>query len=288
MGLMQAWPFETVLVANRGEIAARILRTVKTMGLRGLVLHHAADFASPALSQADGIIEIEGATPVAAFLDGQQIISKALRTGVQAIHPGYGFLSENARFCRDVADAGLIFIGPTATTMALMGDKIRARAFVAAKGFPVAPSAIEDDDPASFASRARALDVPLLVKPAAGGGGKGMRIVRHLAELDEALAQSRREGQRYFGDGRLYVERYVERPRHIEVQILADQHGAVLHLHERECSLQRRFQKIVEESPSAALTSAQRQSICGAAVGIAAAAGYTNAGTVEFIRWSIP
>jgi acetyl/propionyl-CoA carboxylase alpha subunit len=277
------FPFGSVLVANRGEIAARILRTVKSLGLRGMVLHHAADTAAPALRLADSVIEIEGATPIAAFLDGEQIVEKAMRAGVQAVHPGYGFLSENAGFCRAVTGAGMVFVGPGPEAIDLMGDKVRARAFVAARGFPVAPSAIEDDDPASFAARARALDVPLLIKPAAGGGGKGMRIVRDLACLDEELIAARREGERYFGDGRLYVERYVERPRHIEVQILADHHGTTLHLHERECSLQRRFQKIVEEAPCAALSAAEREEICGAAVGIAAAAGYRNAGTVEFI-----
>jgi acetyl/propionyl-CoA carboxylase alpha subunit len=280
---MSVWPFDTVLVANRGEIAARILRTVKRLGLRGLVLHHAADRAAPALTLADGIVDIDGPTPVAAFLDGAQIIAKAQAAGVQAIHPGYGFLSENAAFCRAVGEAGLVFVGPSPEAMSLMGDKIRARAFVASRGFPVAPSAIEDDSPETFAERARALNVPLLIKPASGGGGKGMRIVRDLAELDGALAQARREGLRYFGDARLYVERYVETPRHIEVQILADHHGTVVHLHERECSLQRRFQKIVEEAPATSLTPTQRQHICATAVGIAAAAGYRNAGTVEFI-----
>jgi acetyl-CoA/propionyl-CoA carboxylase biotin carboxyl carrier protein len=282
-GGVAAWPFGTVLVANRGEIAVRILRSVKALGLRCLVLHHAADRAAPAVTMADGVIEIEGATPVAAFLDGRQIIAKALAAGVGAIHPGYGFLSENAGFCADLAQAGMVFVGPSAAAMSLMGDKIRARAFVASRGFPVAPSAIEDDDPASFPARARCLGVPLLIKPAAGGGGKGMRVVRDLAALDTELAQARREGQRYFGDGRLYVERYVENPRHIEVQILADHHGTVVHLHERECSLQRRFQKIVEEAPSTTLSDTQRRQICETAVGIAAAAGYRNAGTVEFI-----
>lgn len=275
--------FDTVLVANRGEIAARILRTVKRMGLRGLVLHHAADTAAPALKLADGVIEIEGASAVASFLDAGQIVEKALRAGAQAVHPGYGFLSENAGFCRAVTDAGMVFVGPGPGAIDLMGDKVRARAFVAARGFPVAPSAIEDDDPASFSARARALGVPLLIKPAAGGGGKGMRIVRDLAVLEEELTAAHREGERYFGDRRLYVERYIERPRHIEVQILADHHGTVLHLHERECSLQRRFQKVVEEAPSAALSAMERAEICGVAVGIAAAAGYRNAGTVEFI-----
>jgi acetyl/propionyl-CoA carboxylase alpha subunit len=280
---MTAFPFDTVLVANRGEIAARILRSVKALGLRGLVLHHKADLAAPALALADGVVDIEGATPVAAFLDGDQIIAKAHSAGAQAVHPGYGFLSENTAFCSAVGEAGLLFVGPSPESMSLMGDKIRARAFVAAQRFPVAPSVIEDDDPAHFAERARALNVPLLIKPAAGGGGKGMHIVRSLADLDDALAQARREGMRYFGDGRLYVERYIETPRHIEVQILADHHGTVLHLHERECSLQRRFQKIIEEAPATSLSLAQRQQICDAAVGIAQAAGYRNAGTVEFI-----
>jgi acetyl/propionyl-CoA carboxylase alpha subunit len=277
------FPFDTVLVANRGEIAARILRTVKALGLRGLVLHHQTDTAAPALALADGVIDIVGTSPVAAFLDGAQIIDKAARAGVQAVHPGYGFLSENAGFCRAVAAAGMVFVGPGPDAIDLMGDKVRARAFVAARGFPVAPSAIEDDDPASFAARARALGVPLLIKPAGGGGGKGMRIVRDLAHLDEELGAARREGERYFGDGRLYVERYIERPRHIEVQILADHHDTVLHLHERECSLQRRFQKVVEEAPSPALSTSERTEICAVAVGIASEAGYRNAGTVEFI-----
>ena len=280
---MTKLPFDTVLVANRGEIAARVLRTVKSLGLRGVVLHHAADTVAPALRLADGVIAIDGANPIAAFLDIEQIVEKAARAGVQAVHPGYGFLSENVGFCRAVTEAGMVFVGPGPEAIELMGDKVRARAFVAARGFPVAPSAIEDDDPASFTARARSLGVPLLIKPAAGGGGKGMRIVRDLTSLAEELGAARREGERYFGDGRLYVERYVERPRHIEVQILADHHGTVLHLHERECSLQRRFQKVVEEAPSAALSTAERTQICDVAVGIAAAAGYRNAGTVEFI-----
>lgn len=278
-----ARPFGTVLVANRGEIAARILRTVRARGLRGLVVHHAADAGAPALALADGTIEITGPTPVAAYLDGAQILARAREAGADAIHPGYGFLSENAGFARAVEAAGMVFIGPRPETIELMGDKVRARDFVARRGFPVAPSAIEDDDPASFAERARAVGAPLLIKPAAGGGGKGMRIVRDLAALPEELARARSEATRSFGDGRLYVERYVERPRHIEVQVLGDAHGNVVHLFERECSLQRRFQKIVEESPSPALDDAARTRICETAAGIAREAGYRNAGTVEFI-----
>jgi acetyl-CoA/propionyl-CoA carboxylase, biotin carboxylase, biotin carboxyl carrier protein len=280
---MTSWPFKSVLVANRGEIAVRILRTVKALGLQGAVVYHAADRDAPAVKLADHAVEITGATPVAAYLDRAQIILAAQQVGAGAIHPGYGFLSENSAFARAVETAGLVFVGPKPEQIELMGDKVRARAFVAKGGFPVAPSAIEDDDPATFAARARKVGAPLLIKPAAGGGGKGMRIVRDLSKLDAELERARSEGQRYFGDGRLYVERYVENPRHIEVQVLGDAHGNVVHLYERECSVQRRFQKIVEETPSPALTADQRQRICETAAGIARKAGYRNAGTVEFI-----
>ena len=276
--------FDTVLIANRGEIARRILRTAKATGRRAVVVHHALDRDSPAVREADQAVELHGATPVAAYLDGEAIIAAAQETGADAIHPGYGFLSENADFARKVAAAGLAFVGPTPEAIALMGDKVRARAFVAERGFPVAPSAIEDDDPASFTRRAARVGFPILIKPAAGGGGKGMRIVRQAAELEAEIERARSEGQRYFGDGRLYVERYVERPRHIEVQVFGDRHGNIVHFWERECSVQRRFQKVVEEAPSPALDDKTRQAICDAAVGIAHAAGYSNAGTVEFIH----
>ena len=192
-------------------------------------------------------------------------------------------MSENADFARSVERAGIAFIGPSPDAIELMGDKIRARNFVERNGFPVAPSAIEEDDPGTFLERARAIGVPLLVKPSAGGGGKGMRIVRDLAGLDDAVAQARSEGERYFGDGRLYIERFVDKPRHIEVQVFGDAVGNVVHLFERECSVQRQFQKIIEETPSPALTADIREKICETAAGIARAAGYRNAGTVEFI-----
>ena len=275
--------FHSVLIANRGEIAVRIIRTVKALGLTPMIVYHAADKDTPAVRQAAIAIEINGATPVAAYLDGEQIIAKAVAAGAGAIHPGYGFLSENAAFARAVTAAGIVFVGPAAETIELMGDKIRARNFVAERGFPVAPSAIEDDDPSSFAARARQVGAPLLIKPSAGGGGKGMRIVRDLATLDDDILRARSEGQRYFGDGRLYVERYVERPRHIEVQVFGDAYGNLVHLFERECSIQRRFQKIIEESPSPGLTAAERLRICEVAAGIARAANYRNAGTIEFI-----
>jgi acetyl/propionyl-CoA carboxylase alpha subunit len=273
----------TVLIANRGEIAWRILRTVQANGRRGVVVFHELDADSAAVRAADAAVRITGATPVGAYLDAAQIIAAAHDSGADAIHPGYGFLAENAAFARAVADAGMIFIGPSPESIELMGDKVRARAFVAARGFPVAPSAIEDEDPRTFPTRARELGPPLLIKPAAGGGGKGMRIVRDMPTLDAELERGRSEGQRYFGDGRLYVERYVERPRHIEVQVLGDHNGQVVHLWERECSVQRRFQKVIEETPSPALTPEERQAICEVAAGIARAAGYVNAGTVEFI-----
>jgi acetyl-CoA/propionyl-CoA carboxylase biotin carboxyl carrier protein len=278
-----SWPFTTVLVANRGEIAVRVLRTVQALGLRGAVVFHAADRGTAAVQMADVAIEITGPTPVAAYLDGAQIIAAAQSAGAGAIHPGYGFLSENRSFCAAVEAAGLRFIGPTPEQIDLMGDKVRARNFVQQAGFPVAPSAIEDDDPATFVERSRAVGAPLLIKPSAGGGGKGMRIVRDLGQLEVEIERARSEGSRYFGDGRLYCERYIEQPRHIEVQVLGDGQGAVVHVFERECSVQRRFQKIVEETPSPALTPALRARICDTAAGIARAIGYRNAGTVEFI-----
>jgi len=278
-----SFPFGVVLVANRGEIAVRIIRTLQKLGLQSAVVYHEVDAQSPAVMSADHAVEISGKSPVSAYLDSDQIIAAALSVGAGAIHPGYGFLSENAAFARAVEEAGLVFVGPSPEAIELMGDKIRARNFVARNGFPVAPSAIEEDDPATFLQRARAIGAPLLVKPSAGGGGKGMRIVRDLAELDDAVTQARSEGQRYFGDGRLYIERFVERPRHIEVQVLGDAFGNVVHLFERECSVQRRFQKIIEETPSPSLSVDLRKTICDTASGIARAAGYKNAGTVEFI-----
>ncbi|MGL3104332.1 acetyl-CoA carboxylase biotin carboxylase subunit [Bradyrhizobium sp. BR 1432] len=280
---MQKLPFDTVLIANRGEIAVRIIKTLRKLGLRSAIVYHDVDAATPAVSMADTAIALEGCSPVAAYLDAEQIIASARRANVDALHPGYGFLSESAAFARAVAGAGIAFVGPSPESIELMGDKIRARKFAQKIGFPVALSAIEEDEPATFASRARALGLPLLVKPSAGGGGKGMRIARDLDTLDDAIAQARREGLRHFGDGRLYVERYVDKPRHIEVQVLGDLFGNVVHFFERECSVQRRFQKIIEETPSPVLSAELRERICEMAVGIARSANYRNAGTVEFI-----
>ena len=272
-----------LLVANRGEIAARVARTAKARGLEVAVLRHSAEEEGPAHALADQVVTIEGAPPVAAYLDIPQIVAAADRAGADAVHPGYGFLSENAAFARALDTAGLIFVGPTAEVIDLMGDKVRARAFVAERGFPVAPSAIEDDDPASFIARARAVGYPLLIKPSAGGGGKGMRIVREDEVLAAEIETARREGQRYFGDGRLFVERYIERPRHIEVQVMGDGRGNVVHFWERECSIQRRFQKIVEESPSPGLLPEARAAMSRAAVALARQERYRSAGTIEFV-----
>ncbi len=276
-------PVTKVLIANRGEIAVRILRTLRALAIPSVVVFHAEEREGLAVREADEAVELFGETPVAAYLDGPQIIQAALTSGADAIHPGYGFLSERTPFAEAVAAAGLTFIGPDPKVIRLMGDKLESRGFVQRHGFPVAPSAAEEDDPASFLERSRAVGFPLLVKASAGGGGKGMQIVRDPADLAARIATAKSEAKRYFGDDRVYCERYIEQPRHIEVQILADRHGTCLHLWERECSVQRRFQKMIEETPSPALDQALRQRICETAVGIAAAAGYSNAGTVEFI-----
>ncbi|MCA1442174.1 ATP-grasp domain-containing protein [Ensifer sp. IC4062] len=280
---MQKLPFNTVLIANRGEIAVRIIKTLRELELRSAIVCHELDAGAPAVSMADMAIAVSGRTPVSAYLDTVQIIAAAREANVGAIHPGYGFLSENAEFARTVVESGFAFVGPTPESIQLMGDKIRARNFVQRNGFPVVPSAIEEDDPATFILRARSIGAPLLVKASAGGGGKGMRIVRDLDTLEQAIPQARSEAQRYFRDGRLYIERYIEKPRHIEVQVLGDSFGNVVHLFERECSVQRRFQKVIEEAPASALPLGLRERICETAVDICRAANYRNAGTVEFI-----
>ncbi len=273
--------FDKVLIANRGEIACRIIRTLRRMGIGSAVVFHHLDAASPAVRQADEAIEISGETPVGAYLDAAQIIEAATAVGAAAIHPGYGFLSENADFARAVADAGLSFIGPSADVIALMGDKIEARKFAAQHGVPLSPSAEEGD---GFAERAAAeVGFPLVIKAAAGGGGRGMRIVRDAGELESAITTAKSEAERAFGSGVVYAERWVDRPRHIEVQVFGDGQGNAIHLWERECSIQRRFQKVIEEAPSPTITQAQRQAICTTAVDLAKAARYANAGTVEFV-----
>ncbi|MET0154000.1 MAG: biotin carboxylase N-terminal domain-containing protein [Candidatus Binatia bacterium] len=276
-------PIRKVLIANRGEIAVRVAHTLRTLGLQSVVIYHASDTLSLAVREADEAIEIPAATGVAAYLDVEAILAAARRSGADSIHPGYGFLAENADFAAAVDAAGLRFIGPPPEVIRLMGDKIRARECVAQAGFPITPSATENGTASEFVERVSAIGFPVLIKAAAGGGGRGMRIVRSADALEGELEAARREAERSFKDGRVYVERYVERPRHIEVQVLSDRHGTHVHLGERECSVQRRFQKLIEETPSASLDPGERERLCETAVGIARAVGYVNAGTVEFI-----
>ncbi len=272
-----------LFIANRAEIALRIVHTAQRMGIATVVPWHVRDRHGPALLQADQTVELHGEPPVSAWLDAPALIAAAIATGCDAIHPGYGFLSENAGFARAVAEAGLTFVGPPGEVIELMGDKITARHFATRCGVPVTPSADEAESPESFHERALAIGFPLLIKGSAGGGGKGMQIVHDAGALADAISVARAESQRYFGDGRLLAERYVEQPRHIEVQVFGDTHGNVIHLGERECSIQRRFQKLIEETPAPTLAPELRQRIYDAAVRLASAASYVNAGTVECI-----
>ena len=272
-----------VLVANRGEIACRIMRTLHRMGIASVAVYHHEDRGAPHLALAGQCIELDAAIPTAAYLDQEQLLAACARSGADAIHPGYGFVSENAEFAERVERAGLVFVGPEAQTIRLMGDKIRARDFAASHGVPIAPSAAQTGSIAEFESAAAAIGFPLLIKAAAGGGGKGMKIVRQASEFKENLRVAASEAERYFADGRVYAEKLVIEPRHIEVQVLGDGKGGVLHLLERECSIQRRFQKVVEESPAPNMSAGLRERIIDAAVRLAAAARYRNAGTIEFV-----
>jgi 3-methylcrotonyl-CoA carboxylase alpha subunit len=276
--------FDTVLIANRGEIAVRVIRTLRGLGVRSVAVFSDADAGARHVAEADVSVHI-GPTPAArSYLNINAVVDAAVRTRAHAVHPGYGFLSENAEFARACERAGLVFVGPPVAAIEAMGDKIRAKATVAAAGVPVVPGGGapgQSDD--ELAAIAEGIGFPVLLKPSAGGGGKGMRLVTDAAGLEDAIAGARREAQGSFGDDTLLVERFVADPRHIEIQVLADAHGTVLHLGERECSLQRRHQKIIEEAPSPLLTPAQRERMGAAAVDAARAVGYTGAGTVEFI-----
>ena len=255
-----------VLIANRGEIAVRVARTARNLGLETIGILTEADADAGAL-HAD---RVDAAVPITSYLDPAELLRAAALAGARSVHPGYGFLSENPAFARAVIEAGLIWIGPPPEAIELMGDKGAAKAAASAAGVPVVPAAQDG----SF---------PVLVKAVAGGGGKGMRVVHRAEDLQEAQAAAQREAQAAFGDGRVLIERYLERPRHIEIQVLADRHGSVIHVGERECSLQRRHQKVVEESPSPAVDAGLRARMGAAAVTLARACGYEGAGTVEFI-----
>ncbi|MEU7329982.1 biotin carboxylase N-terminal domain-containing protein [Streptomyces parvus] len=276
--------FDTVLVANRGEIAVRVIRTLREQGVRSVAVFSDADADARHVREADTAVRIGPPPAAESYLNVPALLEAARRTGAQAVHPGYGFLAENAEFAQACADAGLVFIGPPAAAIALMGDKIRAKETVAAYGVPVVPgssgSGLTD---AQLEEAAREIGTPVLLKPSAGGGGKGMRLVRDAAVLGEEIAAARREARASFGDDTLLVERWIDRPRHIEIQVLADAHGNVIHLGERECSLQRRHQKIIEEAPSVLLDEATRAAMGEAAVQAARSCGYVGAGTVEFI-----
>ncbi|MFE6662870.1 biotin carboxylase N-terminal domain-containing protein [Streptomyces sp. NPDC057697] len=276
--------FDTVLVANRGEIAVRVIRTLRELGIRSVAVFSDADADARHVREADTAVRIGPAPAAQSYLSVPALLDAARRSGAQAVHPGYGFLAENAGFARACAEAGLVFIGPPASAITLMGDKIRAKETVAAAGVPVVPgssgSGLTD---ARLIDAAREIGMPVLLKPSAGGGGKGMRLVREEALLGDEIAAARREARSSFGDDTLLVERWIDRPRHIEIQVLADAHGNVVHLGERECSLQRRHQKIIEEAPSVLLDEATRAAMGEAAVQAARSCGYVGAGTVEFI-----
>ncbi len=276
--------FDTVLVANRGEIAVRIIRACREMGLVSVAVYSDVDRLSPHVLEADKAAQI-GLAPVSeSYLRGDHLIEVALSAGAGAIHPGYGFLAERASFAADVEKAGLVFIGPSPESIQAMGDKTEARRLMAEAGVPIIPGVLEPtSSPEEAVDTARALGFPVLLKAVAGGGGKGMRVVSDAKDLPAAFEAASREAESAFGDGAIYVEKYLERPRHIEIQVLGDQSGAVVHLGERECSIQRRHQKLIEESPSPLLQAADREAMGLAAVQAARAVDYRGLGTVEFL-----
>ncbi len=275
--------FRKILIANRGEIAIRIMRACRELGIGTVAVYSTADKDAPHVRFADDAAEIGDSPPRESYLNIPKVIQAAKATGAEAIHPGYGFLSENAAFAEAVESAGLTFIGPPASAIRAMGDKAQSKITMKAAGVPTVPGAENLSGEAEFLAAAERIGYPVLVKAAAGGGGKGMRVVRSAREMPEALDSARRESQNAFGDDRLLLEKYIENAHHIEFQVFGDRHGNLVHLFERECSVQRRHQKIIEESPSPLLTPQIREQMGAAAVAAARAVGYFNAGTVEFI-----
>ncbi|MCU0619118.1 MAG: acetyl-CoA carboxylase biotin carboxylase subunit [Gemmatimonadaceae bacterium] len=276
--------FSKVLIANRGEIALRVVRACHELGIGAVAVHSEADAQAPHVREADEAVAIGPAPSAQSYLVGERLIEAALATGAEAIHPGYGFLSERAWFARAVREAGLVWVGPPAEAIEAMGSKTAARQLAVAAGVPVVPGTtapLRDADEAR--ATAATFGYPVLLKAAAGGGGKGMRVVRSDAEMAAALEAAQGEARKAFGDDAVYVEKYIEGPRHVEIQVLGDRHGTMLHLGERECSVQRRHQKMIEEAPSVAVDAALRARMGATAVAAARAAGYENAGTCEFL-----
>jgi 3-methylcrotonyl-CoA carboxylase alpha subunit len=276
--------FNSVLVANRGEIACRIIRTLRRLGIRSIAVCSDADRRARHVAMADEAIRIGPPPAAESYLRIDAILDVAVRAGAEAIHPGYGFLSENAGFARACVAAGVAFIGPPADVIEVMGAKDRAKALMADAGVPLVPGYDASQDEGALKDAANELGFPILIKAAAGGGGRGMRVVQEPAGFAAALEGARREAASAFGDDRVLLERFLSRPRHIEAQIFGDRHGQVVHLFERDCSVQRRHQKVIEEAPAPGLTPEQRVTLGGLAVRAGQAAGYVNAGTVEFLK----
>jgi len=284
MAVAPARPIRSLLVANRGEIARRVFRTCRSLGIATVAVFSDADADAPHVREADAAVHLPGDAPADTYLRSDLLVEAARRTGADAVHPGYGFVSEDASFARAVLAAGLTWVGPPPEAMDAMGSKLGAKALMEAAGVPVLPGVdLTGLAPDEIVAAAGEIGLPVLVKASAGGGGRGMRVVRSVGELADAVTGARREAERAFGDGTVFLERWVERPRHVEVQVLADQHGSVVALFERDCSVQRRHQKVVEEAPSPAVSPALRAELSAAAVAAAEAVGYTGAGTVEFL-----
>ena len=274
----------SLLIANRGEIACRIIKTARRLGIRTVAVYSDADANALHVAQADEAVHI-GASPVReSYLLGDRIIEAARQTGAQAIHPGYGFLSENAQFAQAVIDAGLVWVGPDPASITAMGLKDAAKKLMAQAGVPVTPGYMgENQDPVFLAAEAEAIGYPVLIKAVAGGGGKGMRLVERPADFADALLSCQREAASSFGNAHVLIEKFIQRPRHIEVQVFGDRHGNIVHLFERDCSLQRRHQKVIEEAPAPGMDAQTREALCAAAVRAAKAVDYVGAGTIEFI-----
>ncbi|HEY0912005.1 MAG TPA: acetyl-CoA carboxylase biotin carboxylase subunit [Bradyrhizobium sp.] len=276
--------FQTLLIANRGEIACRVIRTARAMGLRSVAVYSEADRGAMHVAEADEAVLLGPARARDSYLNIERVIEAARKSGAEAVHPGYGFLSENAEFAQACADAGLVFVGPTAEMMIAMGSKSGSKALMEKAGVPLVRGYHgEAQDEATLAKAADDIGFPVLVKASAGGGGRGMRVVNSATELAPAIVSAKREAKAAFGDDRMLIEQFVQNPRHIEVQVIGDSHGNLLSLFERECTLQRRHQKVIEEAPSLTLDAKQRDAVCAAARKAAAAVNYVGAGTIEFV-----